>query len=260
MTVTTIPTGRLAAVTGGASGIGLATVHRLREDGHKVLIIDRSEQVVELAEELSTEELPVYAKVADLSSPEEIKRLTAEITEEFGGVDILVNNAGIHPKQPDGSHFAIKDISLEQWNLVMDVNLTATFLMSQWAMKGMAERGWGRIVNVASRAGRMYMPISGAHYAASKAAVIGFTRTLAGDCGPHGITANTVAPGRIKTPLSDVSGLGSSQNLHEEFAQSVPLRRVGTSDELAAAVSFLASEDSSFVTGAVIDVNGGIFG
>lgn len=260
MSETTTFTGRLAAVTGGASGIGLASVKRLIADGHSVIIIDRSDAAEQVAQELSTEKIPVYAKLADLSRTDEIERLTEEIAEEFGGIDILVNNAGIHPKQPDGTHFPIKDISLEQWNLVMNVNMTATFLLSQWALEAMSERGWGRIINVASRAGRMYMPASGAHYAASKAAVIGFTRTLAGDGGPFGITANTVAPGRIKTPLSDVSGLGSSQNLHEEFAKSVPLRRVGRADELAGAVSFLASEDSSFVTGAVIDVNGGIFG
>lgn len=260
MTATTTPTGRLAAVTGGASGIGLASVQRLHDDGHRVIIIDRSGQALEVARELSTEALPVYAKVADLSSAEEINRLTKEIDEEFGGLDILVNNAGIHPKRPDGSHYPINEITLEQWNLVMTVNMTATFLLSQWALKGMSERGWGRIVNVASRAGRMYMAITGAHYAASKAAVIGFTRILAGDGGPHGVTANTVAPGRIKTPLSDVSGLGSSQNLHEQSAKSVPLGRVGDPAELAAAVSFLSGEDSSFITGAVIDVNGGIFG
>ena len=260
MTETMTPTGKLAAVTGGASGIGLASVERLQRDGHAVLIIDRSETASEVAERLSTPELPVYAKIADLSDTEDIARLTQEIDEEFGGVDILVNNAGIHPKKADGGHFPIQEITLEQWNLVMDVNMTAVFLLSQWAMKAMTQRGWGRIINVASRAGRMYMPISGSHYGASKAAVIGFTRYLAGDCGPYGVTANTVAPGRIKTPLSDVSGLGSSQNLHEEFAKSVPLRRVGTSDELASAVSFLASEDSSFITGSVIDVNGGIFG
>ncbi|BAU94440.1 acetoacetyl-CoA reductase [Corynebacterium suranareeae] len=260
MTSTSTPTGKLAAVTGGASGIGLASVERLHADGHGVIIIDRSMDAHEVAARLSTPELPVVAKIADLSSAEDIARVTAEIDEEFGGVDILVNNAGIHPKKPDGGHFPIEDITLDQWNLVMDVNMTATFLLSQWAMKAMTQKGWGRIVNVASRAGRMYMPISGAHYAASKAAVISFTRYLAGDCGPFGVTANTVAPGRIKTPLSDVSGLGSSQNLHEEFAKSVPLRRVGRSDELAAAVSFLASEDSSFITGSVVDVNGGIFG
>ncbi|OAV51049.1 SDR family NAD(P)-dependent oxidoreductase [Enteractinococcus helveticum] len=260
MTETKHPTDKLAAVTGGASGIGLATVERLHQNGHEVLIIDRDESAFAVAEKLSSPSLPVYAKIADLSSVDEIARCVESIDEEFGGVDILVNNAGIHPKQADGGPFAVQDITLEQWDLVMNVNMTATFLMSQWAMKEMMQRGWGRIINVASRAGRMYMPISGSHYAASKAAVISFTRYLAGDCGPYGVTANTVAPGRIKTPLSDVSGLGSSQNLHEEFAKSVPLRRVGTPDELAAAISFLASEDSSFVTGSVIDVNGGIFG
>jgi 3-oxoacyl-[acyl-carrier protein] reductase len=254
------PTGRTALVTGGASGIGLATVRRLQEDGHTVIIVDRSKATDSVAQELSTSQVPVYSEIADLSSTEDLDRLTSTITAKHGGIDILVNNAGIHPKREDGSHFPIEEISLDQWNQVMTINLTATFLLSKWAMDHMKERGWGRIVNVSSRAGRVYMPVSGAHYAASKAAVIGFTRTLAGECGPYGVTANTVAPGRIKTPLSDVSGLGSSQNLHEEFSKTVPLRRVGTSDELAAAISFLASEDASFITGAVLDVNGGIFG
>lgn len=254
-------TGKIAVVTGGASGIGLATVKRLQEDGHTVVIVDRSEAAASVAQELSKDGArPVFSEVADLGTAADIERVTAVITATYGGVDILVNNAGIHPKRNDGSHFPIEEISLEQWEQVMTVNLTATFLLSQWAMVQMKSKGWGRIINVSSRAGRVYMPISGAHYVASKAAVIGFTRTLAGDCGPYGVTANTVAPGRIKTPLSDVSGLGSSQNLHEEFSKSVPLGRVGTSDELAAAVSFLASEDASFITGAVLDVNGGIFG
>jgi 3-oxoacyl-[acyl-carrier protein] reductase len=253
-------TSRIAVVTGGASGIGLATVRRLQQDGHTVVIVDRSEATESIAQELSTDHTPVYAEIADLGSPDDIDRLTSSIAAKYGGADILINNAGIHPKRADGSHFPIEEISPEQWEQVMTVNLTATFLLSKWAMGVMKERGWGRIVNVSSRAGRMYMDVSGAHYAASKAAVIGFTRTLAGECGPYGVTANTVAPGRIKTPLSDVSGLGGSQNLHEVFSQSVPLRRVGTSGELAAAISFLASEDASFITGAVLDVNGGIFG
>lgn len=254
------PTGRTAVVTGGASGIGLATVRRLQEDGHAVIIVDRSEATDSVAQELSTKAVPVYSEIADLSSTEDLERLTSAITAKHGGIDILVNNAGIHPKRKDGSQFPIEEISLDQWNEVMAINMTATFLLSKWAMGCMKERGWGRIVNVSSRAARMYMDVSGAHYAASKAAVIGFTRTLAGECGPYGVTANTVAPGRIKTPLSDVSGLGSSQNLHEVFSKTVPLRRVGTSGELAASISFLASEDASFITGAVLDVNGGIFG
>lgn len=255
----TTDTGKVALVTGGASGIGLATARRLNEDGHTVAILDRSEAARDVARELSGTR-PAAAFVGDLSSPEDIRRLTGEITDALGGVDILVNNAGIHPKRPDGSHYPIPEISLDQWNLVMAVNLTAPFLLSQWAMPSMMERRWGRIINVSSRAGRMYSEVSGAQYSASKAAIIGFTRNLAGECGPHNITANAVAPGRIKTPLSDVSGLGSSQNLHEVFAEAVPLRRVGLPTELASAISFLASEDSSFVTGAVLDVNGGMFG
>ncbi|MDQ0120825.1 3-oxoacyl-[acyl-carrier protein] reductase [Pseudarthrobacter defluvii] len=251
--------GRVAVVTGGASGIGLATARRLNEDGHTVVIIDRSEQAHEVAAELSLTR-PTKAFVGDLGSAADIERLTAEVSATFGGADILVNNAGIHPKRPDGSHYPIPEISLEQWNLVMAINVTAPFLLSQWAMEYMKERKWGRIVNLSSRAGRMYSDVSGAQYAASKAAIIGFTRNLAGECGPYNVTANTVAPGRIKTPLSDVSGLGSSQNLHEVFASKVPLRRVGNASELGSVISFLTSEDASFVTGAVIDVNGGIFG
>lgn len=255
----TTETGKVALVTGGASGIGLATARRLNEDGHTVAILDRSDVAHDVAKELRGTR-PAAAFVGDLSSPEDIQRLTEEITDALGGVDILVNNAGIHPKRPDGSHYPIPEISLDQWNLVMAVNLTAPFLLSQWAIPTMIERRWGRIINVSSRAGRIYSDVSGAQYSASKAAIIGFTRNLAGECGPHNVTANTVAPGRIKTPLSDVSGLGSSQNLHEVFAGAVPLRRIGLPTELASAISFLASEDSSFVTGAVLDVNGGMFG
>ncbi|MEV7646862.1 SDR family NAD(P)-dependent oxidoreductase [Arthrobacter sp. NPDC089319] len=257
--MSTTDTGKVALVTGGASGIGLATAQRLSEDGHTVAILDRSAAAHDVAEKLN-DGRRAKAFVGDLSSPEDIKRLTDEMTEAYGGVDILVNNAGIHPKRSDGSHFPIPEISLDQWNLVMAVNVTAPFLLSQWAMAHMKERRWGRIINLSSRAGRVYSDVSGAQYSASKAAIIGFTRNLAGECGPYNVTANTVAPGRIKTPLSDVSGLGSSQNLHEVFASSVPLRRIGHADELASVMSFLASEDSSFVTGAVLDVNGGMFG
>lgn len=253
-------TGKLAIVTGGASGIGLATVRRLHQDGHAVIIADRADNADTVAQEVSALEAPVYAEKVDLDSPEDIERMTERISASYGAPDILINNAGVHPKREDGGHYSIEEIQLEQWEQVMRINLTSMFLLCQWAMGPMKERGWGRIVNVSSRAGRTYTAISGAHYSASKAAVVGFTRTLAGEVGAYGVTANTVAPGRIKTPLSDVSGLSSSQNLHEAFTNAVPLKRVGAPDELASAISFLSSNDSSFVTGAVLDVNGGIYG
>jgi len=251
---------RVTVITGAASGIGLAISRSLADGGHALVLVDRSEAVHETAVELAETASSATGYVADLADRDSIAAVTEKIVADHGGVDILVNNAGIAPKRADGSHPPIPEISQEQWDLVMAVNLTAPFLLSQWAMESMKERGWGRIVNISSRAGRVYSDAASAAYSASKAAIIGLTRSFAGECGPYNITANTVAPGRIKTPLSDIGGETGSLKLHERFASMVPLGRVGQPEELAAVVRFLTSDDSSFMTGAVLDVNGGTFG
>jgi 3-oxoacyl-[acyl-carrier protein] reductase len=248
----------ITVITGAASGIGLAIARRFAGGDHRLVLIDRSPAVQQVATEISENGGTAAGYVTDVADGQALRRTMDAIHAEYGRCDILVNNAGIHPKHADGSHFKIPEISSQQWDQVMAVNLTAPFLLSAWALELMKPGGWGRIVNISSRAGRIYSDVAGAHYSASKAGLIGFTRVLAGEGGPYGVTANCVAPGRIKTPLSDQGG--EQLGLHGRFADMVPLRRIGTPTELAAAVAFLASYEASFVTGAVIDVNGGQFG
>jgi len=172
----------------------------------------------------------------------------------FGGVDILVNNAGISPKH-DGRKAPVARMGTEEWQRVLDVNLTGAFLCARACLPGMMERRWGRIVHIASQAGRTRSELSGAHYGASKAGLASLARTLACEVGELGITVNSVAPGRIDTPMAQTV----SPEVNERYRAGIPVRRFGTPDDVAAAVSYLASEHAAFVTGVTLDVNGGAF-
>jgi 3-oxoacyl-[acyl-carrier protein] reductase len=179
----------------------------------------------------------------DLTSASDIHTLTEHVLAELGRCDVLVNNAGVHPKI-DGLKEDLPRLTLASWNKVLALHLTAPFLLSKLILPAMITRG-----------GRTLIPNCGAHYAATKAGLIGLTRILAQEGAPYNITANTVAPGRIFTPLSNRT---TSQVL-DRAVQAIPLKRIGEPDELASVVCFLASEQSSYMTGAVIDVNGGSF-
>ena len=244
----------VAVITGAASGIGKATSATFARAGYRVVMLDRSAQVHSVADAMGSEGT-LEAHNVELSDSGVAAALIGEIEKKHGRIDVLVNNAAISPK-PKGRKMSMEEIDIAIWNEVMAVNLAAPFVLSKAVLPAMKHRKWGRIVNVTSRSGRTYSPDVGAHYAASKAGLIGFTRILAGEVGPFGITANCVAPGRIMTPLAS-EGVGSA--LHEKCAAEVPGRRVGTPEEIGSAILYLASEDAGYITGAVLDVNGGCF-
>jgi 3-oxoacyl-[acyl-carrier protein] reductase len=226
--------GRVALVTGAARGIGLAISDALTAAGTAVVSVDVLEQ----------EERPLVRTLrADLSEPDECRR----VLDEAGPVDILVNNAAILVTKP------IEEFTVEDFDRTIAVNLRATFLLSQGVVSGMRDSGWGRIVNISSIGARHGGLSHSAVYAATKAGMIALTKAFARFYGPHGITANAVAPGGVASPMADFI----EPETMKEYLKQIPLGRYAQAGEIAAVVAFLASDAASFVTGATIDVNGG---
>lgn len=250
----TYGTQRVALVTGGARGIGFGISERLARAGGRVIITDVVPEVTESAELLRKKGLRVDAICGDVSNSDWCQDVVARIERDYGQLDILVNNAGISPKRA-GRKILVCDTDLDQWNTVLAVNLTGAFLLCRAATPGMQARGWGRVVNMSSQAGRARADIAGAAYAASKAGLIGFSRVLASEVGSNGVTVNCIAPGRIESAMTAAAG----EEANREYVARIPAGRIGTSDDVASTVAFLVSDQASFITGAVIDVNGGFF-
>jgi 3-oxoacyl-[acyl-carrier protein] reductase len=246
---------RIAVVTGGTTGIGLATARRLLKAGHRVAIFSQRSESVSAAQQVLEAEHPserILARTVDLVDASAITSFFSEVGRKWGTPDILVCNAGISPKGPNGA-VEFPEITLSEWNEVLSVNLTGTMLCCQAVGSGMIRKGFGRIILLGSVAARTRPKIAGASYVASKAALAGLTKALIGPYSPSGITINLVAPGRILTSMT-----GTRDDAANRAALSrIPIGRLGEPDDVAAVIEFLASEDAGFVNGAVIDVNGG---
>ena len=236
--------GKCALVTGASGGIGAAVARVLHGAGAVVTLSGtRLEPLQTLAEDLGERAFVAACDLTDLASVEALPKTAAEL---MGSVDILVNNAGI---TRDGLMMRMSD---DDWLAVIQVNLTSTFRLSRAVLRGMMKARWGRIVNITSVVAQSGNP-GQANYAAAKAGVVGLSKSLAQEVGSRGITVNCVAPGLVATPMTDK--LNDEQRAR--ILAAVPLGRMGTPHEIAAAVLYLASVEASYVTGATLDINGG---
>jgi 3-oxoacyl-[acyl-carrier protein] reductase len=238
-------TGKTALVTGATGGIGAAIARVLHKAGATVAISGTRAAVLdELKAKLGDR---VHVIACNLSDAADVEKLVPAAEAAMGSVDILVNNAGI---TRDGLAMRMKD---EDWNAVIDVNLTAGFRLARAAMRGMMKKRWGRIVNITSVVGVTGNP-GQANYVASKAGVIGLTKSLAQELASRNVTVNAVAPGFIATPMTDVL----NEKQREGILGRVPAGRLGSPDEIAAAVLYLVSDEAGYVTGQTLHVNGGM--
>ncbi|RLE11346.1 short-chain dehydrogenase [Candidatus Aerophobetes bacterium] len=242
--------GRVAVVTGGARGIGKAICQTLAREGARVAVCDVDYKAAEeAATEMRGQGLSTFPVKLDVSYSKEVKRVFEDIINKYKKVDILINNAGICYYIP------FEKISEGEWDRVLAVNLKGTFLCCQAVMQSMISQGWGKIVNISSVAAKIGGILAGAHYSASKAGVICLTKSLARRMAPHGVNVNAICPGQIKTRMTDVW----SEEEKEKFVQQIPLGHFGEPQDIAEAVLFLVSERAKFITGEIIDVNGGFF-
>ncbi len=241
--------GKTALVTGASQGIGEAVARRLSASGARLVLAARStDKLEELAEELRSAGAEAMPLTLDLAAPETVEERLAGLPEPFSAIDVLVNNAGITEDK------LLARMDLDAWQRVLSTNLTGAFAVTKAVCKGMMRRRWGRIISVSSVVGLMGNP-GQANYAAAKAGLIGFSKSLARELAGRSITVNVIAPGYIATAMTD----GLPEEAKKSLERAIPLRRLGAGDDVAWAAVYLASEEAAYVTGHVLNVSGGMY-
>ena len=242
---------KVAIVTGSARGLGAATARRLAEEGAKVVITDINEELAQAtAAALRADGFNAHCVIANVTKADDVQRLVSETVATFGAGHILVNNAGA-PRDK----YLVK-MSEDDWDFVITVMLKGAFLMSKAVMPHMIEQGWGRVINISSRA--HFGNPTQANYATAKAGLIGLAKALSMEEGRYGVTVNCVAPGFMETEM--IQALPTYEVIKERALQMQPIKRVGLPSDIADAVTFLASERASFISGEVLHVTGGRYG
>lgn len=240
-------TGRTALITGAARGIGLAIAEALAADGASLVLVDVDAAAIQAASRAMGDN--TLAVTADVRRLEDVQRAVERTVDHFGGLDILVNNAGICALT------GLTDITEDEWDQMLDINLRGAFFCCQAALPYLRQSRGGRIVNMASVAGQSGGVTVGVHYSASKAGLIGLSKSLAQMLAADGVTVNCVAPGTIASDMT----VGWSEEIQADLIQAIDLGRYGQPEEIAGAVRYLVSDAAAFITGATLDINGGLY-
>lgn len=239
---------KVAVVTGGGAGIGRAIAKRFADEGAHVAVADIG-STDDVKRDVTVAGRRFFASRCDASRPDQVKAFAEGVLDEFGRCDILVNNVGIYPLTP------FDDLKFEDWKRIFEINVDSQFLMSKAFVPAMKQRGWGRVISLTSTV--FWLKIDAyTHYISTKAANIGFTRALATELGPHGITVNAIAPSLVRTATTEASPLAEMFEALPEMLQSI--KRTQVPEDLTGAAVFLASDDSAFVTGQTLAVDGGM--
>jgi 2-hydroxycyclohexanecarboxyl-CoA dehydrogenase len=245
-------TERIALVTGGGGGIGRAIALALAADDHAVAVGDlRPGSADETAAKVQDAGGTALAVALDVTDTESVNAAIARVAAELGPVDILVNNAGWDELVP------FLETDEDFWDRIIEINLKGCLRLTRATLGGMAERGWGRVVNIGSDAGRVGSSLESV-YSGAKGGVIAFTKTIAREVARSGVTANTVCPGPTRTPLLEGMAATGGERLIDSLERAVPMRRLGEPEDVAAAVAFLASDRAGYITGQTLSVSGGL--